>query len=88
MRIDTFHAQCICESNILMRKLEAMNIPDPILRWLESFLSGRKQRVKIGNIMPAWLDIWGTVPQGTFLGILLFICMINDLKTIVALQNM
>jgi len=53
------------DPNILMKKLEAMDIPDPLLRWLESFLTDRKQRVKIGSTLSDWLDIWGTVPQGT-----------------------
>ena len=41
----------------------------------------RQQRVKIGSSNSQWLQIWGTVPQGTLLGILLFIAIINDLKT-------
>jgi hypothetical protein len=69
------------DPNILMKKLEAMDIPDPLLRWLESFLTDRKQRVKIGSTLSDWLDIWGTVPQGTLLGVLCFIAMINDLHT-------
>jgi hypothetical protein len=29
------------DANLLLRKLENLNIPKPILRWLESFLTGR-----------------------------------------------
>ena len=58
-----------------------MNIPDPLLRWIESFLTQRQQRVKLGSTFSDWLEIWGTVPQGTLLGVLCFIAMINDLKT-------
>lgn len=69
------------DPNILIRKLEAMNIPDPLLRWIESFLMGRRQRVKIGSVTSDWIEVWGTVPQGTLIGVLCFLCMINDLET-------
>ena len=69
------------DANILMKKLEAMAIPDPLLRWIECFLSNRRQRVKVGQSTSNWLDIWGTVPQGTLIGVLCFIAMINDLST-------
>ena len=29
--------------------------------------------------MSEWLSIWGNVPQGTLLGVLCFLCLINDL---------
>jgi len=41
----------------------------------------RRQRVKIGQSTSEWLDIWGTVPQGTLIGVLCFIDLINDLTT-------
>jgi hypothetical protein len=69
------------DPNILLRKLQNLDIPDPLLRWIESFLIDRQQRVKIGSSLSEWVKIWGTVPQGTLLGILCFICMINDLQT-------
>jgi len=52
-----------------------------LLRWVENFLIGRQLRVKIGQDFSDWLEIWGTVPQGTLLGVLCFVCMINDLST-------
>ena len=69
------------DPNISLRKLENMNIPDELLRWVEYILTKRKQRVKIGSITSEWLEIWGTVQQGTLFGVLCFICMINDLET-------
>jgi hypothetical protein len=69
------------DPNILINKLEALDIPYPLIRWTESFLMNRHQRVKIGQYISRWLEIWGTVPQGTLLGVLCFLCMINDLKT-------
>ena len=46
-----------------------------------NFLCDRRQRVKVGQHYSDWLEVWGTVPQGTLLGVLCFICMINDLQT-------
>ena len=67
--------------NILLQKLEDYNIPEFLILWVESFLSERSQQVKIGNSRSSWTDIWGNVPQGTLLGIMLFLIMINDLET-------
>jgi hypothetical protein len=69
--------------NILLNKLKALAIPNFLLNWIHDFLSDRSQRVKIGEHMSAVLDVWGIVPQGTKLGIFLFLLMINDLHTLV-----
>ena len=66
--------------NILIDKLLKLGIPSYILTWIISFLTDRKQRVKLRDVTSDWMDIWGNVPQGTLLGILLFLIMINDLK--------
>ena len=69
------------DANILLSKLQDLEIPDCLLRWVEAFLMERRQRVKIGNTFSDWLNIWGTVPQGTLLGVMCFLCLINDLST-------
>jgi hypothetical protein len=69
------------DANILLAKLQDLDIPDCLLRWIEAFLKDRRQRVKIGNTLSGWLSIWGTVPQGTLLGVMCFLCLINDLST-------
>ena len=68
------------DPNILVQKLEALDKSFTLLAWICSFLSSRKQRVKIGNVISSWRDILGNVPQGTLLGTILFLLMINDLR--------
>ena len=65
---------------ILIDKLKALQVPDVLLNVISSFLTGRRQRVKIGKNISDWLEIWGNTPQGTLLGVLLFLLMINDLS--------
>ena len=42
------------------------------LKWFHSFLSGRTQRVKVGNSISDLLDVLFGVPQGSVLGPILF----------------
>ena len=53
--------------DLIIQKLKAYGLSNHACQLMNSYLSDRKQRVKLGNIVSQWKNIIKGVPQGPFL---------------------
>ena len=67
----------------LLLKLKSYGIGGNLLSWINSFLTGRVQRVTLNNVYSEWSSVVSGVPQGSVLGPMLFLLYVNDISSIV-----
>ena len=65
MLIDLSKAFDLIDHRLLIAKLSAYGFSNSALKLMLSYLSGRKQRVKINKFFSDWVDILSGVPQGS-----------------------
>ena len=63
---------------LLLAKLKAYGLSEDSVLLVESYLSNRFQRVKIGDTFSVWLRVVKGIPQGSVLEPLFFNIFMND----------
>ena len=77
--IDCAKAFDVIPHKRLIAKLEAHGISGNVLKWIEAWLSGRRQRVVLNGKSSDWTNVTSSIVQGSCLGPTLFLIYINDL---------
>ena len=70
--------------SLLIHKLRtSFNVTGRALSWIDSYLTGRRQRVVLEGQCSDWIPVRSGVPEGSVCGPLLFICFTADLPALI-----
>ena len=69
----------LIDHSILIQELDKLQVHPALLSWISAFLFNRRQAVRIGSVLSQWQTLKGGIPQGTKLGVVLFMVMTNNL---------
>jgi len=86
--IDFSKAFDVVDHRILIEKLVSLHVPNFIVRWIKSFLTGRTHATKFNDRLSASAAINRSIVQGSGLGPALFIMFAHDLITLDELNYM
>ena len=81
--IDAIKAFDTVNHQISIKKLGKIGIQGSLLKWLENYLTKRKQCTVANNITSSYRNITYGVPQGSVLGLLLFLIYVNDISNVI-----
>ena len=77
--VDFRKAFDVINHELLLKKLSIYGANDLSLKWFGSYLTERKQIVRINGCCSTSKQLFQGVPQGSILGPILFLLFVNDM---------